>query len=79
MGPLTTMKGALPPVLAVLPCSAYSGWHSHPGYLLSTVVSGQLVRYGTDCSSQTFGQSCNVLGSKSATPAFRPQSPGRRD
>jgi hypothetical protein len=34
---------------------AYSGWHSHPGYLLSTVVSGQLVRYATDCSSQTFG------------------------
>ena len=34
---------------------AYSGWHSHPGYLLSSVVSGQLVRYGTDCSSQTFG------------------------
>jgi hypothetical protein len=34
---------------------AYSGWHSHPGYLVSTVVSGQLVRYGTDCSSQTFG------------------------
>ena len=26
-GPLTTMKGALPPVLAVLPCNAYSGWH----------------------------------------------------
>jgi hypothetical protein len=37
------------------PPGAYSGWHSHPGYLLSTVLSGQLVRYGTDCSSQTFG------------------------
>jgi quercetin dioxygenase-like cupin family protein len=34
---------------------ASSGWHSHPGFLVSTVVSGQLVRYGTDCSSQTFG------------------------
>jgi quercetin dioxygenase-like cupin family protein len=38
---------------------AASGWHSHPGYLTATVVSGQVVRYGTDCSSQTFaaGQS----------------------
>jgi quercetin dioxygenase-like cupin family protein len=38
---------------------AASGWHSHPGYLTATVVSGQVVRYATDCSSQTFnaGQS----------------------
>jgi cupin domain len=43
---------------------AYSGWHSHPGYLLSTVVSGQLVRYGTDCSAQTYaaGQSFYETG-----------------
>jgi quercetin dioxygenase-like cupin family protein len=34
---------------------AYSGWHSHPGYLVSTVLSGQLTRYATDCSSQTYG------------------------
>jgi len=34
---------------------AYSGWHSHPGYLTATVVSGQVVRYGADCSAQTFG------------------------
>lgn len=33
----------------------YSGWHVHPGYLTGTVVSGQVVRYATDCSSQTFG------------------------
>jgi hypothetical protein len=33
----------------------YSGWHSHPGFLVSTVLSGQLTRYGTDCSPQTFG------------------------
>ena len=33
---------------------AASGWHSHPGYLTGTVVSGQVVRYATDCSSQTF-------------------------
>ena len=31
-----------------------SGWHSHPGYLTGTVVSGQVVRYGTDCSTETF-------------------------
>jgi hypothetical protein len=43
---------------------AFSGWHSHPGYLISTVLSGQLVRYGTDCSSQTFtaGQSFYETG-----------------
>jgi len=33
---------------------ATSGWHTHPGYLTATVVSGQVVRYGTDCSSTTF-------------------------
>jgi quercetin dioxygenase-like cupin family protein len=32
----------------------YSGWHVHPGYLTGTVVSGQIVRYATDCTSQTF-------------------------
>jgi quercetin dioxygenase-like cupin family protein len=43
---------------------AFSGWHSHPGYVTATVVSGQLVRYGTDCSSQTFtaGQSFYETG-----------------
>ena len=38
---------------------ATSGWHSHPGYLTGTVVSGQVVRYGPDCTSETLsaGQS----------------------
>src|SRR5262245_48306867 len=38
---------------------AFSGWHVHPGYLTATVVSGQLVRYRPDCTSETFsaGQS----------------------
>jgi len=46
---------------------AYSGWHSHPGYLTATVVSGQVVRYGTDCSAQTFtaGQSFYETGATS--------------
>jgi hypothetical protein len=41
-----------------------SGWHSHPGYLAVTVMSGQVVRYAADCSSQTFtaGQSFNETG-----------------
>ena len=41
-----------------------SGWHSHPGYLTATVVSGSVVRYATDCSSQTFtaGQSFYETG-----------------
>jgi quercetin dioxygenase-like cupin family protein len=43
---------------------ATSGWHTHPGFLTATVVSGQVVRYGTDCSSQTFaaGQSFYETG-----------------
>jgi uncharacterized RmlC-like cupin family protein len=43
---------------------AVSGWHSHPGYLTATVVSGQVTRYGTDCSSGTFtaGQSFYETG-----------------
>jgi quercetin dioxygenase-like cupin family protein len=43
---------------------ATSGWHTHPGYLTGTVVSGQVVRYGTDCSSETFnaGQSFYETG-----------------
>ena len=37
---------------------------SHPGYLTSTVVSGTVIRYGVDCSSQTFtaGQSFYETG-----------------
>lgn len=44
---------------AKLAPGAYSGWHVHPGYLTATVVSGQVVRYGTDCTPQTYsaGQS----------------------
>jgi quercetin dioxygenase-like cupin family protein len=33
---------------------AASGWHTHPGYVTATVVSGSVTRYATDCSSQTF-------------------------
>ncbi len=38
---------------------ATSGWHVHPGYLTGTVVSGQVVRYGADCTPETLtaGQS----------------------
>jgi quercetin dioxygenase-like cupin family protein len=45
---------------------ATSGWHTHPGYLTGTVVSGQVVRYATDCSSQTFtvGQTFYETGAK---------------
>jgi hypothetical protein len=37
------------------PPGSYSGWHSHPGFLVSTVLSGTLTRYATDCSAQTYG------------------------
>ena len=41
------------------PAGAYSGWHTHPGFLVSTELTGALTKYGTDCSSQTYnpGQS----------------------
>jgi hypothetical protein len=38
---------------------AYSGWHTHPGFLVSTELTGTLTKYATDCSSQSYqpGQS----------------------
>jgi hypothetical protein len=46
------------------PPGAYSGWHTHPGFLVSTVLSGTLTRYNTDCSSVSFsaGQSWTETG-----------------
>jgi quercetin dioxygenase-like cupin family protein len=46
---------------------AYSGWHSHPGFLVSTVLSGQLTRYATDCSAQTFGPGQSFYETGSST------------
>jgi quercetin dioxygenase-like cupin family protein len=45
---------------------ASSGWHSHPGYLTATVVSGSVVRYATDCTSESFnaGQSFYETGAR---------------
>ena len=36
-----------------------NGWHNHPGYVMVTVIAGQVVRYETDCTATTFstGQS----------------------
>jgi quercetin dioxygenase-like cupin family protein len=36
------------------PAGASSGWHTHPGFLVSTELTGTLTKYGTDCSSQTY-------------------------
>lgn len=47
------------------PPGAYSGWHSHPGYLTATVISGEVVRYdAAGCQSQKFtaGQSLYETG-----------------
>ena len=43
---------------------SYSGWHTHPGFLVSTELSGTLTKYGTDCSSQSYspGQSWTETG-----------------
>jgi hypothetical protein len=55
---------------------AFSGWHTHPGFLVSTELSGTLTRYSTDCSSQSYapGQSwtetgTNTFGVKNETSA----------
>ena len=57
---------------------AQSGWHSHPGYVTGTVISGQIVRYATDCTSQTFsagqtfyetGASTFIVRNETADPA----------
>ena len=37
------------------PPGASSGWHTHPGFLVSTELTGTLTKYGTDCSSQAYG------------------------
>jgi quercetin dioxygenase-like cupin family protein len=46
------------------PPGASSGWHTHPGFLVSTQLTGTLTKYGTDCSSQTYnaGQSWTETG-----------------
>jgi hypothetical protein len=43
---------------------AYSGWHTHPGFLVSTELTGTLTRYSVDCSSQSYdpGQSWTETG-----------------
>jgi len=46
---------------------AYSGWHSHPGFLVSTVLTGQLTRYATDCTSQTYGPGQSFYETGSST------------
>ena len=35
------------------PPGAASGWHTHPGFLVSTELTGTLTKYATDCSSQS--------------------------
>jgi quercetin dioxygenase-like cupin family protein len=50
---------------------ATSGWHSHPGYLTATVVSGQVVRYATDCSTETFGAGQSFYETGASTFAVR--------
>lgn len=37
------------------PAGAASGWHTHPGFLVSTELTGTLTKYATDCTSQSYG------------------------
>jgi quercetin dioxygenase-like cupin family protein len=52
----------------------YSGWHVHPGYLTGTVISGSVVRYAADCTSQTFNAG-QTFYETSAQP-FTVKNPG---
>jgi quercetin dioxygenase-like cupin family protein len=54
-----------------------SGWHAHPGYVTGTVVSGQIVRYGPDCTPQTFNAG-QTFYETSATP-FILENPSTTD
>jgi quercetin dioxygenase-like cupin family protein len=46
------------------PPGSFSGWHSHPGYLTATVLSGSVVRYDANCKPTTYtaGQSFYETG-----------------
>ncbi len=46
------------------PAGASSGWHTHPGFLVSTELTGTLTKYATDCTSQSYdpGQSWTETG-----------------
>lgn len=37
----------------VLAPGGYSGWHTHPGILVATVVSGSIDLYDANCQKQT--------------------------
>jgi quercetin dioxygenase-like cupin family protein len=39
-----------------------SGWHTHPGLHLVSILSGKLTVYGPDCQPQTFGPGQPYLG-----------------
>ena len=39
----------------VLAPGGYSGWHTHPGILIATVVSGSVDFYDARCQKQSFG------------------------
>jgi quercetin dioxygenase-like cupin family protein len=32
-----------------------SGWHHHPGFVIVSVASGSVTRWGSDCSQTTYG------------------------
>jgi quercetin dioxygenase-like cupin family protein len=53
---------------------ATSGWHSHPGYLTASVVSGQVVRYRANCSSETFGPGQSFYETEANTFVVRNES-----
>ena len=42
-----------------------SGWHSHPGLHLVTVIAGTLTVYGPDCQPRTYGPGQPYIGGDS--------------
>ena len=52
----------------------HSGWHSHPGVVLVTVLSGAVTFYDADCSFNVYPAGASFVESDGATGLARNQS-----
>jgi quercetin dioxygenase-like cupin family protein len=56
----------------VLSPGGYSGWHSHPGLLIGTVVSGQIDFYNARCRKRTTETGQVFTETTTSTPSATP-------
>ena len=54
--------------------SGNSGWHSHPGLVLVTVLSGTITLYQSDCSSALYPAGTSFVEPSSSTHLARNES-----